>query len=102
MTCGIHKDDIGTTIIVTVCDCNSAAIDISTADTKQIIFKKPSGANLTKDADFVTDGNDGKIQYIIQEGDIDEVGTWKIQGIVTIGAYTWHSNFESFKVHRNL
>lgn len=102
MTCGIHQNDIGTTLLVTICDCSNNAIDISTADTKQIVLKKPSGSTLTKTATFITDGSDGKIQYVVQSGDMDEVGTWKVQGVVTIGAYTWHSNFESFKVYRNL
>jgi len=102
MSCGIHQNDIGTTLVVTIVDCNDSAIDISTADSMQIILKKPSGTNLTKTASFTTDGSDGKIQYVIADGDMDEIGTWKIQGVVTIGAYTWHSNFESFKVYRNL
>lgn len=102
MSCGIHQNDIGTTLLVTICDCSNNAIDISSADTKQIILKKPSGSTLTKTAVFTTDGSDGKIQYVIESGDVDEVGTWKIQGKVVIGSYEWHSNFESFKVYRNL
>jgi hypothetical protein len=102
VTCGIHQNDIGTEIRVKIVDCNGGAIDISGADLKQIIFKLPSGSSLTKTADFFTDGKDGLIKYIIADGDLNEVGVHKIQGIVTVGAYIWHSNFESFKVLRNL
>ena len=102
MTCGIHQDDIGTEIKVQFVDCSEVPIDISLASTIQIVLKKPSGASLTKNATFLTDGTDGIIYYTIIAGDLDEVGTWKIQGIVTIGSYIWHSNFESFKVLRNL
>jgi len=102
MTCGIHQNDIGTVIKIQINDCNDSAIDISTATSKQIVFKKPSGATLTKTAGFFTDGTDGIISYTIASGDFDEIGSWKVQAIVVVGAYTWHSSFESFKVHRNL
>ena len=102
MTCGIHQNDIGTVIKVQISDCSDVAIDVSAADTKQIVFKKPSGELVTKTASFFTDGTDGIISYTIISGDLSEIGTWKVQGIVTIGSNTWHSSFESFKVYRNL
>ena len=102
MTCAIHQNDIGTTIKVKIVDCSNNAVDISSAGTMQIVFKKPSGTTLTKTASFFTDGTDGIILCIIADGDLDEVGSWKLQSIVIIGTYVWHSSFESFKVHRNL
>jgi len=102
VTCGIHQNDIGTTIKVQISDCNDTAIDISAADVKQIVFKKPSGASLTKTANFTTTGVDGLIEYVVAAGDFDEVGTYKIEAVVTVGSYIWHSNFESFRVYRNL
>jgi hypothetical protein len=102
MTCGIHQNDIGTIIQVQISDCNGSAIDISAATSKEIVFKKPNGALVTKIATFVTDGTDGKMKYVIVDGDLDQVGSWKVQGIVAVGSYVWHSSFETFKVHRNL
>ena len=102
MTCGIHQSDVGTEIRIQIVDHDGTAVDISAATTKQMVFKKPSGASLTVNAAFVTTGVDGLIKYIIQSGDFSEVGTWKVQSIVTVGAFVWHSNFESFKVLRNL
>lgn len=102
MTCGIHQNDIGTELQICIKNCSNVVIDISTATTKQIILKKPSGATLTKTASFVTDGSDGLISYLTISGDLDEVGTWKIQGIVMIGGNIWHSSFESFRVYRNI
>ena len=102
MTCGIHQNDIGTEIRVQINDCNNNALDISAADTKVIVFKKPNGESISRAASFVTNGSDGLLYYIIADGDLDQVGSWKIQGVVTVGAYIWHSNFESFKVLRNL
>ena len=43
----IHLNDIGTKFLVTVKD-GSSVVNVSTASTKQIIIKKPSGATLTK------------------------------------------------------
>jgi hypothetical protein len=102
MTCGIHQNDIGTEIRVQINDCNNAAIDISMADSKVIVFKKPNGDSISRNATFVTNGSDGLLYYIIADGDLTEVGTYKVQAIVTVGAYVWHSQFESFRVYRNL
>jgi hypothetical protein len=102
MTCGIHEGDIGTQFRVTVQDCNGTAIDISAATTTTIIFKKPDGSTLSKAASFVTDGSDGLIQYTSASGDLNTVGSWKIQSFVVTPSGQWHSEFESFKVHRNL
>ena len=102
MSCGTHINNIGTDFQVTITDCNGSALDISDATTKNIIFKKPSGTVLTKTALFVNDGSDGLLRYISVSGDINELGTWKIQADVTTPDGVWRSNFESFKVYRNL
>jgi hypothetical protein len=102
MTCGIHTGDIGTQFRVTVQDCNSTAIDLSTASSKSIIFKKPNGTSLTKSASFLTDGSDGIITYTSESDDLDTVGSWKIQAHVVFPSGEWRSEFKSFKVHRNL
>jgi hypothetical protein len=102
MSCGTHVNNTGTDFQVTIKDCNGSALDISDATTTTIIFKKPSGTNLTKTASFVTDGTDGLLRYVSVDGDIDEIGTWKIQASVTTPAGTWTSSFESFKVYRNI
>jgi hypothetical protein len=102
MVCGIHQSDIGTLIQIQVVDCDGTAVDISGATAKQMVFKKPSGTTLTVSADFVNTGTDGLIKYMIADGDFSEVGTYKVQGVVTVGAYIWHSNFESFRVYRNI
>jgi len=102
MTCGIHEGDIGTQIRVTIQDRNSTAINISDATATYIIFKKPDGSTVTKTAAFLTDGIDGKIRYTSVSGDFNTVGSWKIQGYIITPSGSWHSEFESFKVLRNL
>ena len=97
----IHKGDIGTQFTVTVQD-GPTVVDISTASTKQLIFKKPGGTILTKSTAFVTDGTDGKMQYVSVDGDLSDDGVWKMQGKVIIGGNTFSTDITSFKVYRNL
>ncbi len=98
----IHFGDIGTVFKVTIKD-DSTVVDISTASTKQIVLKKPSGEKLTKTANFLTDGSDGIITYTTISGDLDEAGMWKIQGyIVLSGGNTFYTDINAFKVYRNL
>ena len=81
----VHQNDVGTKFLVTIKD-GSDAVNVSSAtSTKQIIFKKPSGTSMTKAA------------Y-----DLDEVGTYEIQGKVVITDGTFYTDIQTFKVHRNL
>lgn len=102
MSCGIHLGDVGTIIQITITDCSGTAIDISNATNIEFVFKKPSGASITRTGLFVTDGTDGLVKYTLIADDIDEIGTWKIQVNITASNGSWSSCFESFKVHRNL
>jgi hypothetical protein len=98
----IHKSDIGTVFKVTIKD-SADVVNVSTATTKQIILKNPSGTKLTKDASFFTDGSDGIITYTTISGDLSEEGMWKLQGyIVLTGGNTFYTDISTFKVYRNL
>jgi hypothetical protein len=97
----IHVNDIGTDFRVTIVD-NNTAVDISSATSKTITFQKPNGVSVEKTATFVTDGSDGKIRYITVDGDLDDGGTWKIQGKVVTPAGSWNTDVESFRVYDNV
>jgi|TARA_R110002020_G_scaffold5117_2_gene21682 hypothetical protein len=97
----IHENDVGTKFLVTVTD-GSSAVNISSASTKQLIIKKPSGTKLTKATSFSTDGTDGKMYYNIGADDLDEAGTYKLQGKVIISDGTFFTDIQTFKVFRNL
>jgi hypothetical protein len=80
----IQKGTIGAEIILTVRDQANAILDISTATTKEIIFRKPDGTTVTKTAVFVSNGTDGKVKYTTVSNDLDQVSVWKMQArIVT-------------------
>ena len=97
----VHLNDIGTALRVTI-EEDGAALDISTATTKQILLVKPSMTKLTKTAVFVTDGTDGVIEYVTIAGDLDELGNYSIQGYIVMTGWTGHSEVKQFKVYRNL
>jgi hypothetical protein len=97
----IHQNDIGVTFKITVKE-RDVVYDVSSSTSRDIVFKKPSGDLVTKTASFFTDGTDGIITYTTISGDLDEIGSWQLQAIITEGSSVFHSEIESFKVHRNL
>lgn len=97
----VHLDDIGFRLIATFVE-DGADVDISTATAKSIVLRSPSGDISTHTASFLTDGTDGVVYYATVAGDLNEVGIWKIQGVISIGGGTYHSNITSFKVYPNL
>lgn len=101
----IHLNDIGTVFLVTINDCVAGVptvLDVSSATTLQLIFQSPSGTSTTQTASLYTDGTDGKVTYTSISGDIDEVGTWRLQASVVIGGGTFRSEVKSFRVHDNI
>jgi len=101
----IHYLDIGTSFELTVYNTEddvSSILDLSTATSMLITFQKPDTTTVVQTATLVTDGADGKMTYISVLNDIDQLGTWKIQGKVTNLLGTWHTDISKFKVYDNL
>ena len=97
----IHVDDIGTILEVTLKNINTP-VDISSATTREILLRKPSGALLTRTGVLVTDGTDAKMKYTTISGDLDEDGVWEIQGHIISPLGDWHSDIKEFSVFPNL
>ena len=97
----IHLNDIGTIFEVTFKE-GSDVVDISSATTKRIHFRKPNGAVVQQDGTFSSDGTDGKLKYTAVTDDLNVLGKWKLQGYVVLTAGTWSSSIDSFVVHPNL
>jgi hypothetical protein len=98
----VHNGDVGTVFRLTIVDTAGTAIDVSTATTKYIYFEDPAGTKVQKTAAFYTDGKDGKIQYTTVSGDIDLVGTWRIQGYVETSLGNFWTEKDSFKAYSTL
>ena len=97
----IHVGDIGTQFTLTISDAGKA-VDLSSATTKQIIFRKPDAVKLTKTAEFVTDGTNGQVKYLSISGDLDLAGFWRVQAHVVLPTGEWSSSVEMFEVVDNL
>jgi len=97
----IHLGDIGTKFEITVMN-STVAVNIKTATTKSIIFQKPDESQIEKDAEFTTDGTNGKMKYLTIADDLDQVGMWKFQAHLVMPNGAWKSDISTFQVHANL
>lgn len=97
----IHVNDVGTLIVVTIKE-NNATVDVSSYSDKKFVFKKPNGEKVVKNVDFTSNGQDGKLSYIIESGVLDQCGYYKLQVILSKNNDVKHSNITSFKVFDNL
>lgn len=93
----IFKNDIGAVIRLTVTS-NGSSRDVSTATTRQIILKKPDGTIVTKTASLTTNGSDGRMQYVVESGVIDQAGAWKVQGRLVIAGTEFRTAIGGFQV----
>lgn len=102
----IHKNDVGTALVVAFVDEDGAVLNISTASTKQIRLRKPGGTVVTKSGTFDTTGADGLLKYTTTKTggvyDLDTVGRWQIQGYAVVGTQEWNTAVSTFEVAGNL
>lgn len=98
----IHVGDVGTKFVVTIYDPNNNLINLASATSMTIRFQKPNGETEDKTAILFTNGIDGKMMYVLEDGDIDIAGAWQYQGIVGFLGGTWHTNIVPFRVYANI
>lgn len=89
-------------IQLTIKDQDDATINISAATAKKIRIRKPDNSVLEKDAAFVSDGADGKITYTTETTDLNQVGTYQLQAVVTLSSVAYPSDLETLEVMANL
>ena len=79
-----YVDDIGNVIKLNCKDDESNTIlDLTTALITKIFIKKPNGDIIEREAEVISINNENKgLRYVIQEGDLDIPGTYKIQPYV--------------------
>lgn len=95
---------IGANIIVTVEEDGEVIDALETVTAKSLVFRKPNGVGITKTADFVTDGTDGKLKYVTESGFLDVKGTWRIQAQLTFpgSGYSGPTEVGTFQVLANV
>lgn len=98
----VQQGDIGARFLVTITDTAGTVVDISGATTKEITIRPSGGASVTRTADFLTDGTDGKLFILSQSGDLDSAGFYEIQAKVIISGATNRSRLGKFWVEEKL
>lgn len=97
--------DIGFKFLFNLKKTDGTAFDLveTSSDGQTVTFRKPSGAEITRAASYVTDGSDGQIQYVTVDGDLDENGGWKVQIAVSFASGALlYTEIGKFKVGANL
>jgi len=90
----IQKNTFGIFLALEARDTSGAIVDISSASNptdKQITLQKPDGTSTQVNATFGTDGTDGVFQRLINTGELDDPGVWRIQGYLLLS-----SGFDGF------
>jgi hypothetical protein len=80
---------IGIILRVIIKKSDGNAENISSATKKEIHLKSPTGKLLEFPAEFVTDGEDGGLQYITaSSADLNEVGTYCVRCYIEMTGYS--------------
>jgi len=99
----IQKGAVGVRFQRTIKDETGAAIDISTATIKQIVFVAPNGVRVAQASTFLTDGTDGVHYYDTLAGDLSLPGVWLTQSYVELsGGAVIPTSVTTFDVRDNL
>lgn len=100
---GIHVNDVGTLLRLTLSDGGASALNISTASVRQFRLLAPNGASYLKSASFGSGGGvDGVLQYQTIDGDLPVAGVWRIQPYIETPSASWHGSMASFDVFANV
>lgn len=95
----IFVGDVGTVFRARILDENDDVVDIGTASTLEMRFRKPGGTVVTKTASLEGDGSAGYMRYVSVAEDIDEDGAWRSQGHVAFpGNLNYSSSIYKFTV----
>ncbi len=91
--------DYGQPLELTFLDVDtSLAANISGyATSKKMIFTKPDGSVVEKNASFKTDGSDGVLTYTVEAGFLTS-GSWLVKGQVTSASAKLTTEQHSFRV----
>lgn len=98
----VHLNDVGTVFKYSILDEDSNVVDVSTASSINIYFKKPGYDTVSKSGTLYTDGTDGIVYYTIASGDLNVVGNWYTQVEIVISDTNWRSDIQTFNVYENL
>jgi len=101
MTADLHVGDIGTPLRFTIKESGAPA-DISGYDWLILHLEKKDKTLIDRSLTPVTDGKDGKVQYITELGDIDQKGNWRAQIFYGDTSGSWHTSIVTLVVEDNI
>ena len=95
LTTGCNADtkyfvgDVGTVLLVNVCT------DITAATLAALDISKPDGTTVRWVGSVY---NTTYISYVVQSGDFDQTGEYRVQSYVELPSWTGHGDLDRFKV----
>ncbi|MEE8262732.1 MAG: hypothetical protein V3R83_09750 [Gammaproteobacteria bacterium] len=100
---GFQEDDQGTRIELTIVDQAGEAVPIGGINlTDSLKLRKHAADTKLRTTTLVSDGSDGKMQYITVAGDLVPFGQWQLQAHVVDSNGDHHSVTKDFEVRCNL
>ncbi len=93
----MSKIFIGQSLLLkfTASDQDGNLVNISSA-TLSLVIKKQDGVDFSRVPSLTTDGTDGQLEYNMSPSELDLIGNWHIQVIITIGANIYPSSIVKF------
>ena len=85
----VYIGDIGTRIMLDVCE------DIAAATVRELHVQKPDGVEVIWPG--ALEGTT-KISYVVQAGDLDQAGWYRVQGYVEMPGWRGHADTARFRV----
>jgi len=101
MAIDLHVDDIGTLMRFTVKE-NGVVVDLSDCTELSLTLQRQDKTIVHRPLRLTTNGEDGKVEYVVQAGDIIGKGTYKGQIFLAMTSGSWHTSIVSFTVEANL
>jgi hypothetical protein len=98
----VQESTAGVLIEFVVLDDAGAPLDISGASTKKLYFRKPNGITISKDAEYTTNGADGKLQFSTTANDLSPYGLWQVQAYLIKSGLDGRTETATFNVLKNL
>jgi len=98
----IRVNDVGTIFRFTLSDSNANPVDLATASLIEVVLLPPDGVIKTRTASVYGTPTNGVAQYLTIAGDINQIGKWKSQVVVTFPTTHFSSTITSFTVYENL
>ncbi len=97
-----HACNSGIQILVYVLDQLANQANISAASSLRFRFLRPDGTTFNRTANFLTNGADGGIYYLVTDTDFVQAGAWQVQASFVLAGDQKTTNWGPFLVSPNI